>query len=101
MLTILWISPELAWDEMLKMAERKLEPLLDISMYYLLKKNMLLNQVLIHKKIFSKNFVTIHEIKSVLALNIPIYLGFSILENHFFLTIAEHIIRKLNQKTRS
>ena len=57
MLTILWISPELAWDEMLKMAERKLEPLLDISMHYLLKKYMLLNQVLIHKKKISENFL--------------------------------------------
>ena len=53
------------------------------------------------QKIFSENFVGIHEIKSVLTHNKPIYLGFSILENHFFLAIAEDIIWKLNQKIRS
>ena len=31
-------------------------------------------------KIFSKNFVAIHEIKPVLTLNKPIYVGFSILD---------------------
>ena len=34
----------------------------------------------ISQKIFSKNLVTIHEIKPVLILNKPIYLGFSILD---------------------
>ena len=34
----------------------------------------------ISQKIFSKKFVTIHEIKSVLTLNKPIYVGFSILD---------------------
>ena len=33
----------------------------------------------VSQKIFSKNFVAIHEIKAVLALNKPIYVGFSIL----------------------
>ena len=31
-------------------------------------------------KIFSKNFVAIHEIKPILTLNKPIYVGFSILD---------------------
>ena len=30
-------------------------------------------------KIFSKNFVTVHEIKPVVTLNKPIHVGFSIL----------------------
>ena len=34
----------------------------------------------VSQKIFSKNFVAIHEIKPVLALNKPIYVGFSILD---------------------
>ena len=34
----------------------------------------------ISQKIFSKNFVAIHEIKAVLTLNKPIYIGFSILD---------------------
>ena len=34
----------------------------------------------ISQKIFSKNFVAIHEIKPVLTLNKPIYVGFSILD---------------------
>ena len=34
----------------------------------------------ISQKIFSENLVTIHEIKPVLILNKPIYLGFSILD---------------------
>ena len=33
------------------------------------------------QKIFSKNFVAIHEIKLVLTLNKPIYVGFSILDD--------------------
>ena len=32
------------------------------------------------QKIFSKNFVAIHQIKQVLILNKPIYVGFSILD---------------------
>ena len=34
----------------------------------------------VSQKIFSKNFVAIHEIKPVLILNKPIYIGFSILD---------------------
>ena len=34
----------------------------------------------VSQKIFSKNFVAIHEIKPVLTLNKPIYIGFSILD---------------------
>ena len=34
----------------------------------------------VSQKIFSKNFVAIHEIKSVLILHKPIYVGFSILD---------------------
>ena len=34
----------------------------------------------ISQKIFSKNFVAIHQIKSVLTLDKPIYVGFSVLE---------------------
>ena len=34
----------------------------------------------ISQKIFDKNFVAIHQIKPVLTLNKPIYVGFSILE---------------------
>ena len=36
-------------------------------------------QSFVSQKIFSKNFVAIHEIKPVLTLNKPIYIGFSIL----------------------
>ena len=34
----------------------------------------------ISQKIFSKNFVSIHQIKAVLTLDKPIYVGFSVLE---------------------
>ena len=34
----------------------------------------------ISQKIFSKNFVAVHEIKPLLTLNKPIYIGFSILD---------------------
>ena len=34
----------------------------------------------VSQKIFSKNFVAIHEIKPVLTLHKPIYIGFSILD---------------------
>lgn len=33
----------------------------------------------VSQKVFSRNFVAIHEIKSVLTLDKPIYVGFSIL----------------------
>ena len=36
--------------------------------------------IFVSQKIFSKDFVTIHEIKPVLTLNKPIYVGFSILD---------------------
>ena len=38
------------------------------------------NQVLSHKKMFSKNFIAVHQIKFVLILNKPVYVGFSSLE---------------------
>ena len=34
----------------------------------------------ISQKMFDKNFIAVHQIKSVLTLNKPIYVGFSILE---------------------
>ena len=34
----------------------------------------------ISQKIFDKNFIAVNQIKSVLTLNKPIYVGFSILE---------------------
>ena len=34
----------------------------------------------VSQKIFSKNFITVHQIKSVLTLNKPVYVGFCILE---------------------
>ena len=37
-------------------------------------------QIFVSQKIFSKNCVAIHEIKPVLTLNKPIYVGFSILD---------------------
>ena len=36
--------------------------------------------IFVSQKIFSENFVAIHEIKPVLTLNKPIYVGFSILD---------------------
>ena len=36
----------------------------------------------ISQKIFSKNFVAIHQIKPVLTLNKPIHVGFSILDSY-------------------
>ena len=38
------------------------------------------NSNFISQKIFDKNFIAFHQIKSVLTLNKPIYVGFSILE---------------------
>ena len=51
----------------------------------------------VSQKIFNKNFVAIHEIKPVLALNKPIYVGFSILYLSKLLRYEFHykyIIRK-------
>ena len=40
----------------------------------------------VSKKIFSKTFVAIHEIKPVLTLDKPIYIGFIILDlSHYFM----------------
>ena len=44
----------------------------------------------ISQKIFSKNLVTIHEIKPVLTLNKPIYVGFSILNLSKYLMYEFH-----------
>ena len=41
-------------------------------------------------KIFSKNYVAIHEIKPVLILNKPIYVGFTVLELSKWLTYDFH-----------
>ena len=48
--------------------------MLDITKKYVSKPN------LVSQKIFSKIFVVIHEIKAVLTLDKPIYVGFSILD---------------------
>ena len=42
--------------------------------------NCVSQPTIVSQKIFSKNFFAIHKIKSVLVLNKPIYVGFSILE---------------------
>ena len=44
----------------------------------------------ISQKIFSKNFVAIHQIKPVLTLNKPIYVGFSILDLSKYLMYEFH-----------
>ena len=44
----------------------------------------------VSQKIFSKNFVAIHEIKPVLTLNKPIYGGFSILDLNKYLMYECH-----------
>ena len=41
-------------------------------------------------KIFSENYATIHEIKPVLMLNKPIYVGFTVLELSKWLTYDFH-----------
>ena len=46
----------------------------------------------VSQKIFSKNFVAIHEIKPVLTLNKPIYVGFSILD------LSRYLIYKFHYK---
>ena len=40
--------------------------------------NCISKPITVSQKIFSKNFFAIHEIKSVVTLNKPIYVGFSI-----------------------
>ena len=55
----------------------------------------------ISQKIFSKNFVAIHQIKPVLTLNKPIYVGFSILDLRELLIYKfhyEHIKKKIDAK---
>ena len=55
----------------------------------------------ISQKIFSKNFVAIHQIKSVLILDKPIYVGFSILELSKLLMYKfhyEHVKQKFDAK---
>ena len=42
--------------------------------------NSISKQRFVSEKIFSKHFVAIHELKPVLTLNKPIYVGFSILD---------------------
>ena len=44
----------------------------------------------ISQKIFDKNFIAVHQIKSVLTLNKPIYVGFSTLELSKLLTYKFH-----------
>ena len=44
----------------------------------------------ISQKIFDKNFIAVHQIKSVLTLNKPIYVGFSILELNKLLMYKFH-----------
>ena len=44
----------------------------------------------VSQKIFSKHFVAIHEIKRVLTLNKPIYVGFSILDSSKLLMYEFH-----------
>ena len=64
-------------------------------------KNMQANQVLFHKKYLSKNVVAIQEIKPVLTLDKPIYVGFSVLELSKCFTYNFHynyIKRKYNAK---
>ena len=53
-------------------------------------RNMEASKALFHKKIFSKNFVAIHEIKPVLTLDKPNYVGFSILDLSKSLTYKFH-----------
>ena len=53
------------------------------------------------QKIFSRNFVSIHQIKPVLVLNKPIYVGFSVLELSKLLMYKfhyEYVKNKFNAK---
>ena len=47
----------------------------------------------VSQKIFSKNFVAIHEIKPVLTLSKPIYVGFGILDLSKILMYEFHYIK--------
>ena len=47
-------------------------------------------QSFVSQKILSKNFVALHEIKPVLTLNKPIYVGFSILDLSKYLMYEFH-----------
>ena len=46
--------------------------------------------IFVSQKIFSKNFVAIHEIKLVLILNKPVYVGFSIVDLSKYLMYEFH-----------
>ena len=55
----------------------------------------------VSQKIFSKNFIAVHQIKPVLTLNKPIYVGFSILELSKLLIYKfhyEHVKNKYDAK---
>ena len=57
--------------------------------------------IFVSQKVFSKNFVAIHEIKPVLTLDKPIYVEFSILELRKYFMYDSHynyIKRKHNAK---
>ena len=57
--------------------------------------NIQANQVLFHKR-YLVNFVAIHEIKPVLTLDKPIYVGFSVLElrNILCMTFIMYMLKK-------
>ena len=55
----------------------------------------------ISQKIFDKNFIAVHQIKTVLTLNKPIYVGFCILELSKLLMYKSHhdyVLNKFNAK---
>ena len=45
----------------------------------------------IAQKIFDKNFIAVHQVKSVLTLNKPVYVGFSILELNMIMCVTNMI----------
>ena len=53
-------------------------------------KNMWANQVLFHRRYLARHFAAIHEIKPVLELDKPVYLGLSILDLRKFLMYEFH-----------